>query len=348
MGKKIFYANVKALKKSTVMLSELEEMVKTDSYKELVAVVEELISEGALKPINKKATNGMTPPLCVKYRIIREKEDLSELYKEIRHLHPDINISKCLEKPQLYKKRRDVLLTLSDFLKNNAESLEDEMSRNERSYHIWGDEKKLEKVEGWLLEFLKDVDLLNYYPTPEPFFDYIAENREGMTILILENKDTWYTLRRLFRKNPQRRTLFGHRIDALLYGEGNKATQKEMITDYVRSVTEKHANFLYFGDLDYMGIDMFNRVCEVNPTLNIQLFHELYEEMLRLGKGRVLGKIRKKQSENVDINRFLSYFSEADAMDMKRILTNRTYIPQEILNNPTLRGLLKDIVGSSY
>jgi hypothetical protein len=38
------------------------------------------------------------------------------------------------------------------------------------------------------------MSMLNYFETPEPFFDYTYSNKKDMNILIVENKDTWLNI----------------------------------------------------------------------------------------------------------------------------------------------------------
>ncbi|ATW26773.1 hypothetical protein [Candidatus Formimonas warabiya] len=97
------------------------------------------------------------------------------------------------------------------------------MSRKERSFSVWGREKLLDEQYALVREVLAfsglKEDFLAFYDTPEPFFEYVHSREEGMTVLVLENKDTWFILRKLFRETGKNR-IDGIRIDALIYAEG--------------------------------------------------------------------------------------------------------------------------------
>lgn len=73
------------------------------------------------------------------------------------------------------------------------------MSVKERSFEIWGDEKFLESKGGKsILTFnMIDNEYLNFYYAPEPFFCIeIKKKKKDSVLLIIENKDTWYSVGR--------------------------------------------------------------------------------------------------------------------------------------------------------
>jgi hypothetical protein len=89
---------------------------------------------------------------------------------------------------------------MSRFLWEEQQSLEQPISINERSFEIFRNEKLLARekhfIEGVLTYNGLNWDLLNCYDTPEPFFSWHLEGVEeqGGSVLVLENKDIWYTL----------------------------------------------------------------------------------------------------------------------------------------------------------
>ena len=74
--------------------------------------------------------------------------------------------------------------------------LEEPMSRKERSFSIWGREKLLDEQFSLVREVLRlnglGEDFLNYYDTLEPFFEYVHSQTPSMSVLVIENKDTWF------------------------------------------------------------------------------------------------------------------------------------------------------------
>ncbi|MBC3888618.1 hypothetical protein GH810_09885 [Acetobacterium paludosum] len=331
-----------SLKKTFITLNELENIVLANNYDELRAIVNEQIADEVIMAVGKKNTNGLIPPLHLKYRICNTAEDLSPYFDEIRHLHPDLKISEYLANPHLYKMHRHIVLPLSDMLKTRSETLRHKMSKNERAYSIWHDEKMLDDSKAKsVIAFLEIAERLNYYLTPEPFFDFVLRSQKEMTVLIIENKDTWFTFRKLLTKNPEKCCLHGTQLDAVLYGEGNKVTKPGGIQAYADNVLSANVQFLYFGDLDFTGIDLFSRVCKANPGANIKLFAELYQDMLDLTEWDQLGQIRKKQKTDINMNGFLSFFSADHMIMIQELLKANKYIPQEAINYPILATLLQ-------
>lgn len=333
--------------KTYITLEELEEIIESQDYLEFVQKVKALISEGILKPIvNKNRTNGKIPSLFLKYRVLVTDDKNNEFENEIKHLSSEFEISKYLNNIEIYKKHREELLILDEFFKKNSDKLNVKISKNERAYQIWGYEKMLDSNIGKsILKFNNLEKKLNYYLTPEPFFDYIPKIKEGMTILIVENKDTWYTLRKIFKqknnaKNKQTidMNLLGTTINGLLYGEGNKITKPKAIVNYENQMLNIKANFLYCGDLDFTGIDMFERVKKQNEKSNIKLFTKIYEKMIDLSNIEKLSKIRNQQNKNINLEDFLTNFSEQYQSRINSILMQNKYIPQEILNYEILGG----------
>ena len=94
--------------------------------------------------------------------------------------------------------------------------------------------------------------------------------------------------------------------------------------------------YLYFGDLDYEGIGIYERLSE--------LFEEDHEILpFRVAYERMLGKAAAcagrydlpdtKEGQNRKLSgRFFSCFPEQTAEQMRQILEAGQYIPQEILN----------------
>ena len=343
---------IKGAGKSYISLDEIEAGLNSRrpgagfvEYGQLVDAVKKLIQAGAVKPAGRpNLTNGKIPPLRLKYRIIKESNDFSEYLDEIKQLHPAFNISGYVKNPDNYVKSRQIILELNRFLKDGATSLSEPMSKNERAYEIWGNEKALDDPQvNSVVEYSNIREKLNYYMTPEPFFDYINSYGDVMNILIVENKDTWFTLRKLLTASPERCTMFGEKIDGLLYGEGKKITAPGALKTYECDVIARPCRFLYFGDLDFTGIAIFLAVRKVNPGVGIHLFKELYEEMLtkaRQRPGYMQGYTRKKQAVKTEISEFLHNFQETSRTEIMNMLAEHRYIPQEILNYQVLKRLL--------
>ncbi len=323
--------------KATLTLHELERMFASLDYGDFVAEVRSFIDEGLLRPMGKD-TNGMSPPLHTRYRICREKEDVSSIQSEIMRLGPEFYPSAYLTNLSLYHKHRELLLGLRNYVRDHGSELECPMSKNERSYAIWGNEKLLDSslVQG-MLRFTKWGNRLNYFSTPEPYFDYLVTGADTSSILVLENKDIWFSLRKLFMENPGVQRLYGQNFDGLLYGEGNKITRHNALKEYVEEGFSSPPSLFYWGDLDYEGIAIF---LKASASFPMTLFVPGYMEMLKHSRERQLTTCRTVQTQPSDMERFLSCFDAETAFEIFKLLDAKLYIPQEICNYPRLKAAL--------
>jgi len=326
--------------------TELQKISRERDYLLFHAEIEEMVEGGLLSPVKASGKNGRIPPLFNKYRIIKPKEDYSEYLESIRRLNPRLNISAYLKRPELYKKHRELLEGLSQYLWHRGELLEEPMSRKERSFSIWGREKFIDENFALLREVLRfnglGEDFLHYYDTPEPFFEYVHSQSAEMSVLILENKDTWFTFRKLMQASG-RNLIAGQRVDLLIYGEGNKITKKAALEDYARGMLRRQAGqairFKYFGDLDREGIRLFFRTREANPALSIEPFVPLYLLMLDLARGREMPESPDKRDIPAAAEDFAQLLG-SDPAGIIDLLNQGRYIPQEIINYQILAGIL--------
>ncbi|MBQ3666171.1 MAG: hypothetical protein II919_08720 [Lachnospiraceae bacterium] len=169
------------------------------SYSDEVNYIKNLIATKRLQPIKNSVTNGKKPALPMKYWWIEEDEDYSELMEEIKYrLSPDIQIEFYLKKPEVYKKEREFVLMLSEYLTHHKDRLDILISMNERSYDIWKREKFLSKEQGKTILSHCGIDweYLNYYETSEPLAYYSATKSTPQNILVVENLDTFYSMRK--------------------------------------------------------------------------------------------------------------------------------------------------------
>lgn len=326
---------------------ELREFVTVTEYDEYYNTVIELVNNSILAPVKSSGSNGMRPPLHKRYTIIKPEHNYEELVPEIRLLQGLLNIEGYLADPEKYKIHRPWLIALDAFLKYNAKSLETPLSINERSFQIFYKEKALKEDRGLIavLNFNTGLpEALNCYNTPEPFFTYninswksdvqyeLFPQKKEMNILIIENKDTWYTLRS--RMSPKRSCIAGIRFDSLIYGEGKKISRKiDSLTEFNKSFFEDSKTvYYYFGDLDYEGIGILNDLIAANPTLKIKLMKPLYTAMLEASKNLQLPLTKEKQNRKA-VEWFVSLFDSEHQSIIINILESGRYIPQEILNN---------------
>ena len=323
-------------KPATITLEELSQRSSAPDYAAFVSEIRAYIERGLIRPMGKE-TNGMHPPLRSRYRIIRAKQDMADVKDEIMRLGSEFNPSGYLSRVQLYIKHRDLLRDLSSYARDKSAQLEQSMSKNERAYDIWGNEKQLEEaVCKSMLRFTGWDTRLNYYDTPEPFFDYLCHGPKSEDILILENKDIWYSLRKLFMESKTDSLLYGRKVDGLLYGEGKKIARVGALEEYSKDGFAAYPSFYYWGDLDYEGIAIYLAVSE----FPVKLFLPGYMAMLEFGRAQTLTQRETAQISPPGIDRFLECFDSMSASEIRTLLEAGKYIPQEICSYPRLKAAM--------
>ncbi len=315
----------------------LRKSLPIGDYGEYCRCMENLISEGIIRPIKRSGPNGLKPALHKRYQVSKTVDDKEEFLDEIKRLHPIFNIEGYLKSPSKYSAERNIVLTLDRFVRRKGLLLKKPASVNERSFQIFCKEKfiRLDPTCKSVFNFNDGlVKYLNMYFTPEPFFEHSIE-AEGEAlennVLIIENKDTWYTLKKVMNKGCN--TLYGIRFNYLIYGEGKKITRKrDSLTEYAMTYFGHNApaRFYYFGDLDMEGIEIFERLVKVNPKLKIILFKEMYLDMLDMAQNFIMPKSSEYQRYS-EGNVFFSHFTDTQTDSIKDLLGKGRYIPQEIL-----------------
>jgi len=322
--------------KKKITIEEIEKVYKVSTYNDLNILVSKLIENNEIEAIKSSGGNGKKPALYKRYRIVEEEEDNSVYLEELDYkILSKFNISYYKKNMNKYKEHREYILALNSFIKENEDLLKIPLSMNERSFQIWGREKFLQKEDGKLI--LKNLGLnleyLNYYDTSEPLAYYSKSKKVPQNILILENKDTYYTMRKyLINFNN---TILGKEIDTVIYGAGKGLIKA--FKDYDVSVEDylasKENKIYYFGDLDYEGIIIYeNFYDKYKDTYNISPFIEGYKKMIdKVNNINSLPKTKDGQNRNIN-NYFLQEFSLEYREKIEDILKSNLYIPQEIIN----------------
>ena len=180
------------------------------------------------------------------------------------------------------------------------------------------------------------LEQLNVYETAEPLAYYCRSRQVPQNILIIENKDTFYSLRQHLMEGDG--VLFGMQIDTLIYGAGKgilKAFSHRSLC--VEPYIQDERNQLYYlGDLDFEGIRIYEQVQEkFQGEVMILPFVEAYERMVdkALKEYGIRGLPETKEGQKRSLNgSFMTYFTENIQKDMYEILDSGKYIPQEIIN----------------
>ena len=303
-------------------------------YPEQYAYILDLIEKNRIKPVKTSELNGKDKPLHTRYHIIEEKKDHTQALEELQFtLHPPISTTFYRQHLDKYEEERDAVLRLNTFLLHNESLLKIAVSTNERSFQIWQEEKFLTSSRALtILEHCHiTMKYLNVYETAEPFAYFSIRKTTPQTIIILENKDPFYSMRKaLLAGSP---SLLGRTVATILYGAGKRihksfAAFDESAEDYLK---DPENTFLYFGDLDYEGIKIFETLASHCTFTKITPFREAYIKMLEKAEGIQLSKTKEKQNRNIS-GLFFSFFEQSFVDCMKQILESDRYIPQEILN----------------
>ena len=314
----------------------LEELSRLCSDSEqLNEQIKELTNQGVLVPIKISGTNGnQKNPLFMRYTICIENT-IQVSPDEINALHPRLSANGYLLRNRMqFVNNRAFLCRLTEWLTNQKGN--DMMSRRERSFAIFGEEKELDHHLRLLEAIGITGDTLRYYETPEQCFsDHIPVRKSNMTLLICENKDIWFNIRRLMYESHAN-TLFDTQIDGVIFGKGNDITGKDKFRSYAAYLGADTIRFLYCGDIDRAGSDIFLRLCKAAEELHIELFLPAYKKMLELSRNIQLPYSEDKRCIIPEMSGILLKFLVDEQEQITHIVQNNKRLPQEILSYPVL------------
>lgn len=327
---------LRSTNKKKISLEEIAKLKKLSDYQSLVDFVINNIEEGHIAPIKLSGTNGKTPALYNRYRIIPLEVDNVKYENELKYsLHSSLKIDYYLHNINKYKQDREYIKRLNNYISNHKELLENSVSTNERSFEIWTREKFLQKEGG--LRILKNLGLspadLNIYDTSEPLSYYSHHKETPQNVLILENKDTFYSMRRHLINGDK--TILGLPIGTLIYGKGKGILKsfKDFTFCVEPYLADESNQILYFGDLDYEGILIYEQLADIfKNEIPITPFHEAYIYMLKKARNLTLPEMKEGQNKNIS-SHFINSFSDIERTEILEILGNNQYIPQEILSS---------------
>lgn len=340
-----------------------------DPYKILCDYIGERIKSGEFSHIKNSGLNGKRPPLYNAYWHIEEEKYNGEFDDEINFkLSPKLNMEYYKKHIEQYRKDRAAILKLSDFYKNESErqKLKKAESVNERSFEIWGDEKFIrggnenrgknknkgnDKNEGrgQGKRILKNLGIelsdLNVYETPEPFVSYIYDRTAPQNVLIIENKDTFYTVRKYMQETGNNEIL-GKQFGTVIFGSGKKVVSSFRDFEFTaeKYLADSKNRFFYFGDMDYEGIGIYENLAEVfkekrkehifKEETKLEPFKGAYVMMYE--KAEIIGfdklpVTKEKQNRNIG-HIFTDFFGDGMWEKFEKLLLTEKYIPQEIIN----------------
>ena len=323
------------MKKTKIGLKDIADAHPEMDYLQLYEYIMQIVDNGELLPVKRAKTNGRKPALPLSFWKIREEQDdYAEVYEELDYrLKPQLHTEYYRKNPQAYLKDRDKILLLSNYLDCHSELLKIPETMNERSFEIFHREKFFQEEGG--LNFCKRLgisrEMLGFYETFEPLSYYSRSKKTPQNILIIENKDTFYDIRRYI---SQTGSILGKEFDTVIYGAGKGIWST--FADYVNQAEEYFGadnRLYYFGDLDYEGILIYEHLVKGNQ-IQIGLFKRAYEKMIEKAQSAGIENLPDtKQGQNTGIgNVVINSFCEKIQSEIWNILKSGKYIPQEILN----------------
>ncbi len=321
-----------------ITLNQLEKTHRINDYMELHAVVTALIREEKMKPVKASGLNGKKPALFKEYWVIEGKEDFSAYLEELSYLFvPMISTDYYLHHLKQYVEDREWVLLLNQYLKTNRGALLTSKSVNERSFEIWHREKFLKEEQG--KKILKrcgiSVEQLNVYETTEPLAYYVHTRTTPQNMLILENKDTFYSMRRYLLSGQS--SILDVEIGTVIYGAGKGIYRSFQDFSLCAEpyMKEKENTLYYLGDIDYEGILIYETLAEqFAGEYKVQPLVKGYVAMLQKAEKtgvKNLPKMKEGQNQNIG-ELFYSFFDRENQEKIQRLLKSGYYIPQEILS----------------
>ena len=334
-------------KKKTVTRRELADYLNCFSEEELYCEIQKCVTAGILIPVISAKTNGnIAFPIYDKYRVILPDKDYSECLSAIKVLHPLLIKNGYLKnKPEIYEKYKSSIDCLNSWFFSELEETVIKVSRKERSFEIFSEEKALDNKTFWQLLNNLGIDetTLNFYDTPEYCFnDYIPIKKEKLNLIICENKDIWFNLRKLmFEENIN--LVAGLHFDGVIYGNGNKISNKAALTEYTRFLGYDFdsVKYFYWGDIDREGFEIYNRVVKENQKVNISLFVEAYKLMIDLSENRQIPDSGDNREHYLDFNSIYKLFDKDYSLKLQEFIKANKCLPQEIVSYAQLKKVTK-------
>ncbi len=314
------------------------------NYQEEYDFLKNLIDTGKISPIKASGTNGKKPAMYRGFWVFEEEADYSEYLDELKYkLSAHINPEFYLKHPEVYDKEREYVIALSDYLSHRSDKLQFTLSENERSYDIWKKEKflsgKTYEQDGSAVSSAAllrhcgvSKELLNVYHTTEPLVYFSLDKHVPQNILILENLDPFYGMRKKIMSGEDE--ILGTKFSTLIYGGGKRVSAFFTGFEVFAEGYLKHPEnrFFYFGDLDYEGIGIYESFAEkYGNAIDIVPFRSAYEALVNGNVVEDLPYSSELQNKNIG-EKFWSFFDRETVEKMKNILESGRYVPQEKLS----------------
>ena len=279
---------VKSKKSKTINIKEIRENLNLEytpqNEKILKNEIEKLVQERYIEPQKTSKTN--VEGISEKYKII--KQDDANIKQEIINLSNKLKIDYYLKNTKEYQKDKEIINSISKFISKPIEGV---LTINERSYQIFQNEKLLKEREDIIKKLGLTLQDLKCYETYEPFFYYENKEFSKGKILIIENKDTFWTIQNVVKTTKYKN------IYLVIYGEGKKILKS---FEFINNFKLENNIIEYFGDIDYEGINIYEQLKSKYSQYNIKAYKTGYQKILDIEKNP--NKIRANQICNLKNN----------------------------------------------
>lgn len=311
--------------------------IRYNYYDEFRQEVIRLIDMNILSPIGKVRVDVLTytdfwilPKGHVEYDV--------ELFTHMLNQYTYIDMSYYRLKYKEFKEDKAVIDIIYEYYTKKEK---DRLTTNELGFLLFKDEKAFEQKEektqgeekasiGFALVVLNrigiTVDDLNAYVTTYPFYFYARDSyykKENRKIIIIENKDTFFTMAWDEKWKE---------FDMFIFGEGFKIHSSfSLAGQYGIMPTDE---IVYFGDIDPMGFYIYALLKKRYENYKFRLFSSIYEEMVNKFSIEELSSVRKNHDiVNMELisDIIKEEFSNEGEKKILELLLNKKYIPQEAI-----------------
>ncbi|WP_261852117.1 DUF2220 domain-containing protein [Clostridium folliculivorans] len=327
-------AYLKTYKNKTIDLDKLiDNTPKGVEYEAFAEVIRKLMSDNILTAKNPENNNGKKYSLPNKFNINKY-----ELRKGIieRVQEYSFNLSCELNLQAYYKMSEDkfeedlpYINKVNEYIISNGLPKETATSQ-ERSFHIIGDEKWIDKKSGKaLLERIKVYDKLKIHNGSDPLMiavNHFAFEKMEHKHLIVENKATFIALLEALPETE---------FCSLIFGSGWKITGNINMLEKQTGLKENNIIY-YFGDIDNEGLAIYNSLGE---RATVKLATEFYRALLK--KDYKEGKKNQEKKPSALKNFSKNFDLEEQKLILEKLETGY-YWPQEGLNRTELQHIWRN------
>ncbi|WP_425449040.1 Wadjet anti-phage system protein JetD domain-containing protein [Dethiothermospora halolimnae] len=323
-------------KKKTIYLTELAKLFPGNiNYDEFFTNIKKLEEVDILIPVKSHGTNNKNNPLYNTYRINKgyfRQQLIDEIQNFKLRLHSDIDLNSylSLNKKEL-KKDLPYIKIVDKYLKEKGLPTK-EVSSPERSYEIIGDEKWIDEKGG--RRFLRRINLyeklkISYKNDPLMFAINPKElDKKEHKHMIVENKATFHLFLDVLNITD---------FTSLIYGGGWKIVSNIVMLEKQLGLSSCKHILYYFGDMDYEGISIWSGL---NGKRKTYLALEFYRELLKIKPSK--GKESQRKNDRA-LDKFLQNFNDDEKLNIKKLLKDKKYYPQEALNKEVVEKIWRNI-----